>query len=55
MKYLIVILVAVMFWMLSNFGETEERKATIKPTKTVKKRTRRKTSRAKTTKKKTKI
>ena len=54
MKYLIVILVAVMFWMLSNFGEQEDRKATIKPVKPVKKRTRRKTSRAKTTKRKTK-
>ena len=54
MKYLIVILVAVMFWMLSNFGDQEERKATMKPVKPVKKRTRRKTSRAKTTRKKVK-
>ena len=54
MKYLIVILVAVMFWMLSNFGEQEDRKATIKPVKPVKKRTRRKTSIAKTTKRKSK-
>ena len=54
MKYLIVILVAVMFWMLSNFGEQEDRKATIKPVKPVKKRTRRKTSRAKPTKRKSK-
>ena len=54
MKYLIIILVAVMFWMLTNFGDQEEQKATIKPVKPVKKRTRRKTSRAKTSKRKSK-